>query len=61
MTKIRLILLINNLLLLALVLSNLLDYYKFSNSKIYALLTGILSLINVIYITKFMNKNLERS
>ena len=61
MKKIRLILLINNMLLFALVLSNLLGYYTFSNSKIYGLLTGVFSLINVIYLIKYTNKNLERS
>ena len=62
MKKIRLILLINNLLLLiTFSLKQFFEFYKISNSKIFGLIFGILSVINLIFIIKFANKNLEGS
>ena len=62
MKKIRIILLINNLLLLiTFSLKQIFEFYKISNSKIFGLIFGILSVINLIFIIKFANKNLEGS
>ena len=62
MKKIRIILLINNLLLLIIFsLKQIFEFYKISNSKIFALIVGIHLLINAIFIIKFTNKNLQGS
>ena len=42
-------------------LKEIFEFYKISNSKIFGLIFGILSVINLIFIIKFANKNLEGS